>query len=337
MRIDPLPHAIAPSTGATPLYNHRMQDGLWKPPDYGRQIAEAVSRVPQNALRLLDQLTRDVTAIVAQIPDLDELDELEKRFLDLMILHDWPPPLGVSIADVRSLLRHYGRNPQMTTAEVDEWVMSLCSEDALRSVVDDWGSSPLCRRRMPPLKAAVEAHLNKQYFCSIPVILAQTEGLVCDYVGDETARNLTHAVRKKAEKSLAVGAEKRVNAYNRRALCRYYLEAVMASLAPDEALPGSLRRNLILHGGDCTYGTPAMSSKALMLFDTIVESLEVALIEGDDAFYHLPACSRCRAASNGAVAYVHISSPDELVDRTPCRLCGAPDLHVGDPLTNAAE
>lgn len=65
--------------------------------------------------------------------------------------------------------------------------------------------------------------------------------------------------RRKVQKSLELGADNGVNAHNRRALCTYYLKPVMASMVPDGTSHGSLRRHLILHGGDCTYGTPAMS------------------------------------------------------------------------------
>jgi hypothetical protein len=131
----------------------------------------------------------------------------------------------------------------------------------------------------------------------------------------------------RVRKSLELGARKGgVRAHVRRALRRYYLDVVIRSLPPDTVPPGTLRRNLILHGSDCTYGTPATSWKTLILFDTIVESLHVALIEGDDGLYHLPTCERCLNVPDEAQRYVHASRSGELAERSPCEERDAPEL-----------
>jgi len=72
-----------------------MNDEFSEPFEGLRRMTEAASRAARDTKRLLDQLTSDVLRVAQLLPDLDELDDLEKRFMNLMIQSDWPPPLDV--------------------------------------------------------------------------------------------------------------------------------------------------------------------------------------------------------------------------------------------------
>jgi len=305
-----------------------MTNPFWQPPEFSREIARVVSQagaVPLSLKKRLDEIAGDLLRVAALLPDTTELDEHEKQFMDLMIASDWPPPLEVSLADVVELVKRHQQDPEAVLDGIDEWVLSRCTDESLLQALDDWKACPLCLRRTAPLEAAVRAHQAGEYFCSVPVLLAQTEGLICDFFGLEWENRLTKPLRRKVDRSLELSASEGVSAHVRHALRGYYLDMVMGSLAPDSAPPGSLRRNLILHGGDCTYGTLATSWKSVILFDTIVESLEVAVID-DAAVYHLPTCTRAVSAPGGTAKYIHISRSPELDGLSPCELCGAPNL-----------
>lgn len=306
-----------------------MTTPFWKPPQVGKELGEAISRaaaIPLETKKRLDEIAGDLLRVAALLPDVGELDEHEKQFMELMVALDWPPPLEVSLADAVELVKQYQQDPETVENGIDEWVLSRCTDDSLTRAVDDWRACPMCEWRMGPLEAAVRAHLSGEYFCSVPVLLSQTEGVICDFFGAEWENRLSKTVCHKVHKSLELSASDGISKHVRHALPKYYLDRVMSSLPPVSQPAGSLRRNLILHGGDCTYGTPAISWKSIILFDTIIESLEVAVVDGDDIVYHLPTCDKALAAPDGAVTYVHISKAPSLDERSPCHLCAAPEL-----------
>jgi hypothetical protein len=302
---------------------------FWKLPESGKEIARAflqAAAVPLATKKRLDEIADDILRVAALLPDTAELDELEKQFMEIMTACDWPPPLEVSLADVVELVKRHQQAPQAVVDNMDAWVLERCTEESLLRALESWRACPFCIPRAAPLEAAVRAHQAREYFCSIPVLLAQTEGLICDFFGMELEKRLTTSVRRKVGKSLELGASEGVSAHVRRALPKYYLDMVMSSAKPSSAPSGALRRNPILHGGDCTYGTLATSWKCLILFDTIVESLEVAVVKDADDLYHLPVCSKVVNAPEETVTYIHISRSPDLGGRCPCPLCGAPKL-----------
>lgn len=296
--------------------------------DRVRQMSESMTKVARDMQARLDRIMADVWRVTELLPDYDELSALEQRFMELMIQSDWPPPLEVSLADVVELMRRYELDPEGVRGEIDQWVMGFCSEDGLQQALESWRGCPLCRRRMGPLSSAVRAHLGGEYYCSVPVFLAQTEGLLCDLLGTNGAHHLTGKMRKKVRGSLETGVEGGIEERVGQALREYYLERVMGSVQPDSVPEEFLRRNLILHGADNTYGTEAMSWKAILLFDTIIESLSVAVIDGEPGLYHLPTCKVCQQAAPESVRYVHIVRPSGMNGRVPCPACGPPDVLV---------
>lgn len=309
-----------------------MTGPTWGLPDSFRQAGQLMSQtadLPLTVKKRLDEIAGDILRVAALLPDTAELDDLEKQFMEIMTASDWPPPLEVSLADVVELVKRHQQNPLTVADSIDDWVLSRCTDESLLRAVEDWRACPLCLPRMVLLEAAVRAHQAGEYFCSVPVLLAQTEGLICDFFGEEWETRLTKKVRHKVGQSLQLTSSGGVSSHVRRALPRYYLDKVMSPVRPDNAPPGALRRHPILHGGDLAYGTLATSWKCLILFDTMVESLEVAVIDGEDALYHLPTCDKAFYASGQAVRYVHIVRPRDLEGRSPCDLCGAPDLSAG--------
>lgn len=289
-------------------------------------IAAQVAAIPRQTLEALDRMVANVMSMAALVPSIEELDALETAFMDLMVDGDWPPPLDVSLPEVRALMAAFEDDPDAVRRDLDAWVTSKCTEDGLRRALEVWVASPFGLRRREPLEAAVRAHLGGEFFCSVPVMLAQTEGLVCDFHGADREKYLTghlvKTVRTALDSPLLAGVKGHVGT----ALCRYYLESVLKSVRSEAASEGEMRRHLILHGGDCSYGTPVMSWKSILLFDTVFESLDVVLIAGDHESYHLPICRSLKTAQPGDVTLVHMTEADKLRGRVPCATCRAPVL-----------
>ena len=301
----------------------------WKPPDFGRQMAEVAARVsviPRQTMERLDGIVADVMRVAALLPSIEELDDLEKRFVNLMVEADWPPPLDAGLPEIRELVRAFEEDPESVKGGIDQWVIDSCSEEGLLKAMRGWQTCSLCRRRAEPLAAAVKAHLNAEYYCSVPVMLAQTEGLICDFFGSKWEKYLTGKIEKRVRKNLNSAVAVGVKGHVGKALGRYYLDAVRESVRSDAVPQGAMRRNPILHGSDCAYGTLEMSWKSLLLFDTIFDSLDVVVVDGDDGLYHLPICGRCGRAPEGALTFIHISRTEDLAGRLPCKDCGAPEL-----------
>jgi hypothetical protein len=286
-------------------------------------VAERFLAIPRDVARRLDELTAAVHDIAAFFPDLSLIDAQERDFMELMIRLDWPPPLEVSLTEVVELLKRERLDPDGVAASIDDWVMGHYGKDAVEHALETWRACPLCERRIPALEAAVNAHLRADFFCSVPVLLAQAEGLICDYYANSPhdTQNLKPKVGMLLQRDRAAG----IGAHVDRAMLAYYRDIVHESLRPGTAPKGSLRRNLIMHGGDCSYGTIAMSYKSLLVFDFFVESLTVAVVDGEDE-YHMLSCPKCRGGVDMKPECVQISNAATLAGRSPCKTCGPPWL-----------
>jgi len=163
-------------------------------------------------------------------------------------------------------------HPRARPAAVTNTLLALTRSDEF--VTDLEGlmeSSPLLARRLPPLRAAMRAHKGKDYFLSIPVLLAQVEGLIAD------ALIVKGAIREKDKKlyvldtkgEIQIGKDNKTKVtvsglkplVERSAWTKHSVLAGVAGLAADSLAPD---RNAILHGRRHLYAQPKLSLVTLL-------------------------------------------------------------------------
>lgn len=126
------------------------------------------------------------------------------------------------------------------------------------------------------LDAAFDAHLNGQHLVSIPVLLAQVDGICFDVA------NAHFFMGKERPKVLAYATELAGTELARAFLAP--LESGMTVALSEKARPqgfSGLNRHMVLHGESIDYGTKENGLRAISLLNYISQSLQRELSASD--------------------------------------------------------
>jgi hypothetical protein len=129
-----------------------------------------------------------------------------------------------------------------------------------------WVADVRLARRLPLLSPALDAHREGKYALSIPVLLAQFEGLVVEMAANPP-RKFTHA-------DLLAHVE-RVTAEDDGAgvaLSSFVKHVFLAKFRPGSTIP-PFSRHAILHGGDLDYATESNARTAILAIEEIRDYL----------------------------------------------------------------
>jgi len=190
-----------------------------------------------------------------------------------------PPSLGAAELSALHDIAVVHKNPD----EAARKLIGYCDEPFARSVVEAACQAKIFQDRRTVLNEALAAHLGGRYALSIPVFLAQSEGL---YVQALEAHNLKGAFLFSRTEWDSVEVEdlagglplseialaSTLRAFS-RAMREQFAETVYLHedlISLKAAYPGGfLSRHAVLHGRDSSYGSIENSIKALFILDTV--------------------------------------------------------------------
>ena len=179
-------------------------------------------------------------------------------FIEHLTLPDFAKLIGVDQVD-----------PRVRNAVVTNKLLYVTRSDHFADSLDDLfqNSSILCRRSNI-VKQALHAHQNRNYALSIPVLLAQAEGILTDGLvlkslvirkNDAHYVNVNKNGSPKLKKLIGLRSKidkDNVKLQNEKTL-KNLVDSYIEKLIPD--------RNRILHGADVSYATKAKLSVQLLL------------------------------------------------------------------------
>jgi hypothetical protein len=154
---------------------------------------------------------------------------------------------------------------QATAEEVEAAILRNYRAHGIEDIRVAWKADGLIAARLPILMDALKAHEEERYNLSVPVVLAQLEGMVAE-AKRHTGRFTTKTLFAYLEPIATNGSR---------------FQRIAAKLAVDTlwvefthgAAPPLLSRHAILHGADTGYGTGANSLRAILYFDVIRAAL----------------------------------------------------------------
>lgn len=187
----------------------------------------------------------------------DRLEEMLEKLC-------WPLPghLGAKWLDDVADFFLKGR---ATAEQVEAALLRKYADHGIEDVRQAWKADVLISARLPILVDALKAHEEGQYNLSVPVLLAQLEGMVAE-AKQHTGRFNTKTLFNYLEPIATDGSR---------------FQQIAAKLVVDTLWAGfthglpppPLSRHAILHGADATYGTGANSLRAILYFDIIRDAL----------------------------------------------------------------
>ena len=178
--------------------------------------------------------------------------ELTTEFAVVMSQLGWPPPRDLPPRLMRGMVDAFAQFEetadeealQRFTRSVEARVLEYYPEDSVRGMLDDWHSRYLLTRRYHILEAAVDAHCRGDYWLSVPVLLAQVEGIVADGFNHKGRMSAARYAEYRAELFEAADDELTPAAVN-EALVEFCAGVVYVKFAHGEALSSALSRHAI--------------------------------------------------------------------------------------------
>ena len=255
--------------------------------------------------------------------------ELETKFALVMSELGWPPPKHLPQQLKRQIVEEFdgfGDEPDRDSlarfvAAVEREVLKYYIDDSVRGMLAVWSVKHLLSRRLHILTAAVNAHCREDFWLSVPVLLAQAEGIVADGFNHKGRMNSNTYTRYRAELFRATDDDLVPEAVN-EALIRFCVGVVYVAFAHGEPVSSTLSRHAILHGGDVDYGTAANSLKVLLLIDFLQDSFRLTVLEGSDVYHSDDCVALARSTSRGR----SFRDLDDVLaeGKRPCKRCRPP-------------
>ncbi len=168
----------------------------------------------------------------------------------------WYPDDEMEMPDLLELARRFEAGEEEKTND------ALCRQFEARSEAIIAELVTIAPDRAPYLRAAFEAHRDGKYALSIPVFLAQADGMWRDFTNADREKRLYSRAKGKPRTAKWVASVKRDDLDE--ALLYPLVAPLPISASDGQDVPkGALVRNRVLHGTDLEYATALNSYRAL--------------------------------------------------------------------------
>lgn len=255
--------------------------------------------------------------------------ELATEFALVMSQLGWPPPRDLPPRLMRGIVDAFQQYDEEVDADelqrfalpVEGKVLEYYPEESVRGMLEDWRGRHLLARRFHILEAAIDAHCRGGYWLSVPVLLAQAEGIVADGFNHKGRMNASQYGAYRAE-LFEAGDDELTPAAVNDALVEFCASVVYVAFAHGEPLSSTLSRHAILHGGDVAYGTEASSLKLLLLIDSLQDNFKLTVLEGSDVYHN----DDCLALVHSTARGRSYKTLDAVLagGKRPCKRCCPP-------------
>ena len=187
-------------------------------------------------------------------------DRLEEMLAQLA----WPLPGHLASKWLDDVAQRFLAG-EATAEQVEGAFLRNYQAHGIQDIRRSWEADHQIAARLPILMDALHAHDEQRYNLSVPVILAQLEGMVAAakaHAGRFTAKTLVAYL-----KPIVTGGSRFERIAAKLVVTTLWTEFEHGGTTPP------LSRHAILHGADTAYGTGANSLKAILFLDTIGAAL----------------------------------------------------------------
>lgn len=227
-----------------------------------RRTIAAVEKIAANYRSSWQAIQRQLVNVGDLTKFFDRLDARQRQAAVILAQKGWWLSPGFPIR-LFSLVIEMKENGQ--SRQINRLICDYYTQRRLSRLLTNWMAEPLFKRRGRLLREALRAHKQKKWVLSIPVLLAQIEGVLRDYAEQrkmprkKSVIKLAKLLKAKTPDASLVGDTWIVQ-----------LEAIFTGRyeTTENKVPG-LRRNAILHGREVHYGSELRSLQLFLQLDTI--------------------------------------------------------------------
>lgn len=150
-------------------------------------------------------------------------------------------------------------------AEIEQALLNVTKDKKyLDDLIDEMKASAIFEPRIPIIQDAIHAHEEGKYSLSVPVFLAQIEGILWAYAEKQGVRFRDRIITKKGEKELKSATLLLTDTKIKDQLYRYITQEYLSKIYTEDF------RHAILHGRDTTYGIEKNSMKLLFFLRALL-------------------------------------------------------------------
>lgn len=230
------------------------------------EIIKAQKKIADSFRANRNELRRQVAPLYEQFRQ--EQEQLQNNVATAVVAfseYGWYANYGFSFIDIT--------NAYILLRKGDVTGFDALMANMIRSQYGELKKSLLTRHpfRQPPLEAAFQAHESEEFYLSIPVFLAQADGISTDL----TQMQFFLKNPKDHKPKVAAWAKEKPKIWLHVALCAALLDngAFQKHHSQPNKIP--ITRHSILHGESNDYGTELNSLKALSLLVYLSEVLSL--------------------------------------------------------------
>ena len=229
------------------------------------------SRVGRGMLRLLKAAGLDLTQLQEPLSQTRALVADMTQAVVLFTPLGWAPLSRAPVEIYREALAVYQRTGSIDEAEQqllggwnqDDWLrFAVLPMQAVGAGHDEL--YPISLERWRLVEKALSHHRNGAYEASVPIVLAQADGICQDLVGSKEDMQFFRLVPKThyfADASTIAGMPAGLE----------HLRPLFSEVTRKSGVTGKLTRHGILHGRELRYDTQMNSTKALVLLAAVIE------------------------------------------------------------------
>lgn len=218
--------------------------------------------------------------------------ELHSKTIDLIVSLaelGWPPPLELNIDEMDQIKVEFIEKDSPAqnleyTRYIEKMLLNFFDHERLNHMKKSWQTKAWFKDRYPLLDSAVQGHCLELFSLTVPVLLAQSEGLLVDgfrhmgYMG-EIQQKMYFKKLLKTDKSKEY----------EESLNKYIADSLLMQSIHGQGEKTKLSKHAIAHGEDVEYGTAANSLRMILLVDFIQRAFR-NIVEDKKKMYHKPGC-----------------------------------------------
>jgi len=232
-----------------------------------KEILQAQKLYKQIDFTQIQKTIDEATKIAKQN---EKSKEVDKKYAAIMFKAGWPPILDFTNPQIRHIIKEYEETDfDSFQNELEQSLLSYFNDEYLRKKLSKWKKSKPLNNRIHILEKIIEAHIDKNYNLSVPVMLIQFEGLL--------AETYKHSGRLKGDKVMKyikqLYSTENVLEPFLDATLKYFKKFVFSEFEWGATLASRLSRHAILHGADTNYASEVVSLKTILLFDFLLLSI----------------------------------------------------------------
>jgi hypothetical protein len=220
----------------------------------------------------IKQLKNSIDETVEFVRRLEDEEESVKKYASIMFRSGWPPILEFTNAQIQIIIQEYkNRSFDDIRQELDKELIQCFNDNYLKGKLSEWRENTFLKSRIHILESAIEAHITKNYYLSVPVMLIQFEGIIADEYHD---RGPSRDEKLKKYISKLYLNDEALYPFPDNAR-EYFDDNIFSAFEWGTPFISRSNRYSILRGADSGYGTELTSLKTIMLFDFLLTTITI--------------------------------------------------------------